>query len=60
MSEGTAFYRCVLCNSAVSPWDIGKGGCQKCAGTRIIPANLSLREKIVQLWKHPKFWTWPQ
>lgn len=60
MNEGTAFYRCELCRSVVSPWDINSGGCKNCSCKRIIPTNLSLWEKIVQVWRHPKVWAWPQ
>lgn len=52
------FYRCTLCNGVVSEWDVNDGGCKKCGGTRIKPANLSLLEKLVQIWKHPRIWEW--
>ena len=57
-SNGLMFYRCMLCAGVVSRWDIEKGGCPKCAGTRIRPTDLSAWEKIVQIAKHPKVWTW--
>ena len=59
MSEGVMFYRCELCRGIVSKWDISTHlGCPKCGQRRIRPSNLSFFEKIVQLWKHPKFWAW--
>ena len=58
--EGLSFYRCMLCGSVVSFWDIKRGGCQKCGGVRIRPSGLSLWEKITQIFKHPKIWAWPQ
>lgn len=57
-SGGTQFYRCCLCNRVVSKWDIARGGCGHCASTRIVPTNLTLMEKAVQLAKHPCFWRW--
>ena len=58
-TEGVAFYRCVLCRSVVSKWDIHKHqGCAKCGGARIQPSNLSLVEKLIQIVKHPKVWAW--
>ena len=58
-SEGLGFYRCTLCNGVVSRWDIDAGGCPKCGGRKIMPTDLSLWEKIVQIVKHPKVWNWP-
>jgi hypothetical protein len=59
MSEGLEFYRCTLCHSVVSIWDIReKGKCRTCSGVRIMPTDLSLWEKIVQIVKHPKIWEW--
>ncbi len=59
MSEGKTFYRCTLCTTVVSQWDIESGdGCPKCAGTKVQETNLSLWEKMVQIFKHPKIWTW--
>ncbi len=53
------FYRCLLCTTVVSKWDIEKGdGCSKCGGRRMSPTNLSLLEKLVQILKHPKVWDW--
>jgi hypothetical protein len=61
MSEGTQFYRCMLCTTVVSPWDIREvHGCPKCAGTKVKPTNLSLFEKIVQILKHPNLRSWPR
>lgn len=60
-SGGTLFYRCLLCTSVVSPWDIREHhGCRKCAGTKLKPSNLSFWEKLVQLVKHPMVWKWPR
>ena len=58
MNEGMSFYRCLLCHGVVSPWDIRAGGCPKCGGVRIQPADLTTWEKLVQIVKHPKLWTW--
>lgn len=55
---GVLFYRCELCGNVVAPWDIKKGGCPKCAGTRIRPTNLSFWEKVKALCTSPFFWTW--
>ena len=55
---GTGFYRCVYCHTVVSPWDIKKGGCPHCGGTRIVPANLRWWEKVLQIIKHPALWRW--
>lgn len=60
MSEGTAFYRCTLCSGVVSYWDIKAGRCPTCSGVRIMPTDLSLWEKVVQIVKHPKVWEWPK
>jgi rubrerythrin len=58
---GTRFYRCMLCTHVVSPWDLqDHHGCPKCAGTKVKPTNLSLFEKIGQLLRHPRIWTWPR
>lgn len=56
--EQLSFYRCTICHGVVNKWDIVKGGCPKCSGTRISPTNLTLWEKIVQIIKHPKVWEW--
>ena len=57
--DGLCFYRCVLCGSVVSPWDIKEHkGCKKCGGTKIKPTNVSLIEKIVQIFLHPLVWKW--
>lgn len=58
--KGLRFYRCVLCRDVVSYWDIKSGvGCPKCKGRRIEPSDLTLWEKLVQIWRHPKVWAWP-
>lgn len=57
MQEVT-FYRCTVCHGVVSKWDILKGGCPKCGGTRIQPTNLTMIEKLKQIVKHPKVWGW--
>jgi DNA-directed RNA polymerase subunit RPC12/RpoP len=57
--EGLIFYRCALCGDVVSPWDIKESGCcRKCGHRKIRPTNLSMREKVVQIWRHPKIWRW--
>jgi hypothetical protein len=58
MSEGTTFYRCALCHGVVSKWDIDKGGCAKCGGTKISPTNLSFFEKVKQIVRRPAVWRW--
>ena len=59
MSEGTPFFRCVLCGVVVSKWDIEKHhACQRCGGARIKPTNLSFIEKTLQIIKHPLVWRW--
>lgn len=59
MSQGTQFYRCMLCSNVVSKWDIHEHhGCSRCGNTRIRPSDLSWWEKIVQVLKHPKVWAW--
>lgn len=59
MTEGMIFYRCSLCNSVVSLWDIhNKTACPKCGQVRVQQTNLSLWEKLVQIVKHPKVWEW--
>lgn len=59
MSEGLLFYRCVLCHSVVSKWDIDEHhGCRKCGSPRIRPSDLSLWEKLVQIVQHPAIWKW--
>lgn len=62
MHEGTglSFFRCDVCHGVVSPWDIDEGGCPKCGGRRLRPTTLTLREKLVQIWRHPRVWTWGQ
>ena len=57
--SGVAFYRCNLCSGVVSAWDIvDHGACKKCGGVKITPTNLTVWEKIVQIFKHPKVWEW--
>lgn len=57
--EEIKFYRCMLCGKVIGPWEIVSGeGCRKCGGKRMMPANLNLREKVVQLIRHPRFWRW--
>jgi DNA-directed RNA polymerase subunit RPC12/RpoP len=57
--EGLQFYRCVLCQGVVSPWDIREiHECPKCAGRRMMPTNLTLIEKVIQVWKHPNIRGW--
>ena len=57
--EAISFYRCTVCHGVVSKWDIVKSGsCPKCGGTRIQPSNLTLIEKAVQIFRHPKVWEW--
>lgn len=55
--KGKRFYRCLICQGVVSEWDIATGGC-KCGAKKITPTNLTLREKLVQIWKHPALWRW--
>lgn len=59
---GLPFYRCTLCQSVVSAWDIYQPpyGCPKCGAARVSPTNLSFMEKIVQLVKHPAWWKWDE
>jgi NAD-dependent SIR2 family protein deacetylase len=60
--KGLPFYRCVLCGTVVSNWDIyyEPHSCPKCGGARVKPTNLGWWETIVQIWKHPKVWTWDE
>lgn len=59
MNEGLQFYRCVLCNRVVSPWDIQEHhGCAHCGNNKIKPSDLTLWEKIIQILKHPAIWRW--
>ena len=58
-AKGLPFYRCRLCQGVISVWDLREiHACPKCAGVRMSPTNLSLREKLLQIWKHPKIWRW--
>ena len=53
------FFRCTLCTTVLSVWDIkNKFSCPKCGNNRIAQTNLGLKEKIIQLIKHPLFWRW--
>ena len=53
------FYRCVGCGSPVSDWDIKmKHGCPKCKNTKLKYAELTFKEKIQQIIKHPMIWRW--
>ena len=53
------FFRCTLCTTVLSVWDIKKKkGCPKCGSNRIVQTNLGTKEKIIQLIKHPLFWKW--
>ena len=57
--DGVLFYRCELCKTVVSPWDIRQHfSCPKCGQVRVRQTNLSLWEKLVQIAKHPKVWEW--
>lgn len=59
--KGLPFYRCVLCGTVVSVWDIKKHqGCPKCKNTRIRPSDLSVWEKITQVCRHPAIWRWKE
>lgn len=59
MDEGVLFYRCCLCRSVVSRWDIHEHkACANCGHARLMPSSLTLWEKIVQIVKHPKVWKW--
>lgn len=61
-NEGLPFFRCTLCMGVVSLWDIYQEphGCPKCGASRVSPTNLSLKEKIVQVFKHPAVWAWDE
>ena len=53
------FYRCCLCSAVVSQWNILEDhGCAKCGHTKITPTNLTFIEKLGQVIKHPRVWTW--
>ena len=57
--EGLLFYRCYLCRAIFSKWDVDKHfSCPKCGHTKVSPTNLTWREKIVQILKHPVVWKW--
>ena len=58
-SKGMMFYRCLLCTGVVSKWDIREvHGCPNCGARKLGPTNLSIWEKLVQIFKHPKVWNW--
>jgi Zn finger protein HypA/HybF involved in hydrogenase expression len=57
--DEVAFFRCASCNGVVSMWDIKKiHGCPKCKGNKLRHSDLSLWEKIIQVFKHPQIWRW--
>ena len=59
-NDGLLFYRCYLCNHIVSKWDVDKyRACPKCGHSKISPTNLTILEKVVQIFKHPAVWKWP-
>ncbi len=54
MSEGLAYYRCLLCGRRLSPWDIEEHGeCPSCGHTRVKPTNLKRWEMLVEICKRP-------
>jgi len=56
---GVPFYRCTMCATVVSVWDIQEyKGCTKCMCNQIRPTMLSFWEKLIQILKHPKIWEW--
>lgn len=58
---GLAFFRCRLCGSVVSPWDLEKHhACAKCGKKEITPTSLGFWEKVVQIIKHPMVWKWKE
>jgi len=50
----TMFYRCHLCHSVLSPWDLKQTSCPVCGGSKVSPTNLTIWEKIVQIAKNLK------
>lgn len=59
MNEGLIFYRCNLCNRVVSQWNLNSDmACSHCGHARVSPTNLTWWEKLVQIVKHPKIWSW--
>lgn len=57
--KGLQFYRCVLCGTPVSVWNIKDGtGCPKCGNRRIKSTNLTIKEMIREIIRHPKVWEW--
>ena len=56
--EGLLFYRCYLCKGIISKWDIDEHHECRCGHTKLSPTNLTLWEKIVQIFKHPAIWKW--
>ncbi len=57
-SDGLLFYRCYLCKRVVSKWDLEDNHECKCGHGKISPTNLTVWEKIVQMFKHPALWKW--
>lgn len=59
--DALTFYRCRLCHRIVSLFDLREHhGCAHCGHATISPTNLTLWEKLVQIAKHPKVWTWKE
>lgn len=57
--DALQFYRCVLCHRVVNLWDLREHkACPHCGHAKMSPTNLTLWEKVVQIAKHPKVWTW--
>ena len=56
--DGLLFYRCYLCKGIVSKWDLEENHECRCGHTKISPTNLTIWEKIVQIFKHPAIWKW--
>lgn len=57
--DGLMFYRCRLCHRIVSLFDLREHhACPYCKHATMSPTNLTLWEKLVQIVKHPKVWTW--
>jgi len=57
--EGVGFYRCMVCATVNSPWELKKlGSCRKCGATKVKATNLSFWEKVVQIVRRPMLWKW--
>ena len=56
--DGMTFYRCYLCNKIISKWDLEANHECKCGHGKISPTNLTIWEKVVQVFKHPAIWKW--